>query len=407
MTNRYVTAVLLLIVLVVVVFQVFKIKVGDIRPSQLPPKGIGNDQDVSNTASKEISERDEKSVLVVDNNLPLKIHKGFNIETFAQNLSNARDLVFSPQGTLLVSSPNLGKVLALPDKDGDLAADDVIDVLTGLDMPHGIAFYNEKLFVAEETRVVGYTWDEENMVTKEDKILFSLPSGGRHFTRTITFNQEGDMFISIGSTCDVCFEKHPWLAGVIISDSEGKNPRLFAKGLRNAVFITVNPTTNELWGTEMGRDFLGDDLPPDEINIIEQGKDYGWPVCFGNKVYDVKFGQESKEYCQNTEPPVYEIAAHSAPLGLYFIDSSQFPNSWQGDLLVAYHGSWNRSTPIGYKIVRLKIDGNKVAGEEDFLTGFLEGFQAFGRPVDLAFDGKGNLFISDDKAGVVYVVNKS
>ncbi|MBI2328007.1 PQQ-dependent sugar dehydrogenase [Candidatus Curtissbacteria bacterium] len=363
-------------------------------PSILPPKELPQ----QNQLPKEFSQT------VVKNDLGLTLAAGFSIDIFAKDLGNARDLEFSPEGTLLVSTPAQGKILALPDKDGDGKSDSLKTVIAGLSRPHGIAFYQGKLFIAEETKVARYNWDETNLSISLDKNLFDLPNGGRHFTRTIAFDNSGRMYISIGSTCDVCFEKNEWLAAVIVSDKDGNSPRLFAKGLRNSVFITVNPKTQDLWGTEMGRDFLGDDLPPDEINIIEDGKDYGWPICYGNKIHDTQFdkNQYVRDPCEDTVASVYNIPAHSAPLGLTFINSSQFPESWQGDLLVAYHGSWNRSTPVGYKVVRVKIEGETSPSEEDFLSGFLSGSQTIGRPVDLALDKKGSLFISDDKAGLVY-----
>lgn len=371
---------------------------GDFRPALLPPK-----KDIAEIIKeKNIQRKQGKPV-----DFPLNLPEGFNISIFARHLSKPRDLVFSPAGTLLVSLPSRGEVVALPDKNGDGQADEKKVVLSGLNKPHGLAFYQGQLFVAEETRVVRYFWDEEELKTAIDKKLFSLPAGGRHTTRTLAFDKKGNMFVSLGSTCDVCFEDHRWLAAVIKSDKDGNNPHLFAKGLRNSVFIVVNPATDELWGTEMGRDFLGDFLPPDEINIIREGNDYGWPVCYGNKVYDKKFGYQDPAYCQKTQSPIYEIAAHSAPLGLVFIDSPQFPDDWQGDLLVAYHGSWNRSTPIGYKVVHMKVKGNKILGEEDFISGFLTDSQALGRPVDMTFDREGNLYLSDDKAGVVYLINKN
>lgn len=395
--------------LVLSVFLVFtKDKIGDVRPALLPPKSsIGENP-----------------------SFPLDLPEGFKIGIFAPSasfgqiqdkssgqasLDGVRDLEFSPGGVLLASIPSQGKVVALPDKNEDGAADEVRDIVTGLARPHGLAFHQGKLFIAQESRVVRYNWDEENLKATEDKVLFSLPGGGRHFTRTIAFNKKGQMFVSVGSSCDVCFEKHPWLGSVIVSDSEGNNPRIWAKGLRNSVFITVNPQTDELWGTEMGRDFLGDNLPPDEVNIIRESRDYGWPLCYGNRVHDTDFDKNfyiqiiPQPPCGTTEPPVYEIPAHSAPLGLVFIDSPQFPASWQGDLLVSYHGSWNRSTPVGYKIVRIDVEGNTVLGEEDFISGFLPSSasgaaQAYGRPVDLIFDKARSLFISDDKAGVIYKV---
>lgn len=223
----------------------------------------------------------------------------------------------------------------------------------------------------------------------------------------------GKMYVSVASTCNVCNETSTFSATVIVSDNDGKNPIIFAKGLRNAAFITINPATQELWATEMGRDYLGDNLPPDEIDIIRDGKDYGWPYCFGDKIHDDDFDPANNHSCDNTESPIYQIPAHSAPLGLAFINSPQFPSSWQGDLLVAYHGSWNRSTPIGYKVVHLKVSGNSITQSEDFLTGFLSDQavngpdQALGRPVGLIFDELGNLYLSDDKAGKVYIIQNS
>lgn len=394
MKDRIIILIVLFISFMVVIYVLLsfaKIKIGDIRPALLPSKkAIGGSNEVAKTGEQ--------------TNLPLKLPNGFQIGIFAKDLGKVRDLEFSEGGILVASIPDEGAVVALPDRDGDGVADEIIRIQERLNNPHGLAFFKGKLFIAEETRLARYTLDEKNLTSSLDKVLFDLPLGGRHITRTIAFNNKDQMFVSIGSTCDVCFEKHPWIGTVIISDSEGKNPRVFAKGLRNAVFITVDPKTQDLWGTEMGRDFLGDEKPPDEINIIRDGGDYGWPICFGDKIYDSEFGQKTPDYCQNTISPIYQIAAHSAPLGLTFINSSQFPEDWQSDLLVAYHGSWNRSTPIGYKVVRMDFEGDKIKDEEDFLTGFLQGSEAAGRPVDLVFDKNGSLFISDDKAGVIYKI---
>ena len=195
----------------------------------------------------------------------------------------------------------------------------------------------------------------------------------------------------------------------MISNANGDNPRIFAKGLRNAAFLAMNPKTNELWGTEMGRDYLGDNTPPDEIDIIRDGKDYGWPYCYGDKMHDNNFDPANTHGCGNTETPIYEIPAHSAPLGLTFINSAQFPADWQGDLLVAYHGSWNRSVATGFKIVHMKVNGNSITGADDFLTGFLRGStndSAPDRPVDMAFDTQGNLYVSDDRGGNIYIIQK-
>lgn len=359
--------------------------------------------------SSNLAQKESTSQLVNESNLT--VPPKFSLRIFASNLGSPRDLEMSPQGTLIASLPSKGIVVALPDKNNDHKSDREITVVSGLSRPHGLAFYGNKLFLAEETRVSRYNWNEETLSATFDKKLFDLPKGGRHFSRTIAITSQGQLFVSIGSTCDVCFENHPFLAAVIVSDTDGASPRLWAKGLRNAVFISLNPQTSELWGTEMGRDFLGDNLPPDEINIIKDGRDYGWPLCYGNRVHDTDFDQKAyiqvvpQPPCGQTEPPVYEIAAHSAPLGLSFVTSDKFPKDWQGDLLVAYHGSWNRSIPIGYKVVKINIENGQALAEEDFITGFLQDSQVIARPVDLVFDKSGALYVSDDKAGQIFKVD--
>ena len=403
--------ILVLVLEVITIPSLIKQKVGDIRPALLPPA----------TTQKKVAQKTGETVSY------LNVPSGFIIGIFAQEIEGARDLEFSPQGTLLVSSPSNGAVVALPDKNNDGVADKAITILSRLNKPHGIAFFEGKLFVAEETQVARYNWDEASLSAKLDKVLFELPKSSGHVTRTITFKKDGRMFVSIGSTCNVCYEKNEFLAAVIVSNAEGEKPKLWAKGLRNSVFITVNPSTDELWGTEMGRDFLGDNLPPDEINIIKDNNpstgsgpwDYGWPECYGNKVQDSEFKDIRPVYilvnnphCFNTQPPIFEIPAHSAPLGLTFIDSKQFPKDWQGDLLVAYHGSWNSSVPVGYKVVRMNVKGDKILREEDFITGFINGSQAIARPVDVIFEPStssgqgGSLFISDDKGGNIYKIIK-
>ncbi len=302
-------------------------------------------------------------------------------KTFSENLVNPRDLVFSPGGTLLVSSPQSGQVLALPSKKV---------IIEGTNHVHGLAFYGDKLYIAEVNRIARYNWDEKILKASFDKELFTLPDNNNHNNRTIAFDKTGKMYVSVGSTCNVCVEKSEWSGTIIVSDWDGNNPRVFARGLRNAPFMAINPKTGELWATEMGRDFLGDNLPPDEINIIKDGKDYGWPYCYGNKIQDASFGKSTTGTCQKTEAPIYEIPAHSAPLGLVFVN--------ENELLVAYHGSWNRSVPTGYKIVRMKLEGNKITKAEDILK--------IGRPVDMVFDKSGNLYISDDREGKIYIVQK-
>ncbi len=343
--------------------------------------------------------------------VPFQLPPRFTIHTFASNLGNPRDMVFSPGGTLLVSSPKTGEILALPDTQNTATATNKEIVLKNLNHPHGLAFYKKNLFVATTTQVIRYDWNEKKFKATNAKVLFSLPANNDHNNPTIIVDAKGTLYVSVGSTCNVCYEVSPQSGTVLISNANGDTPRIFAKGLRNAPFLAINPLTKQLWATEMGRDYLGDTLPPDEIDILQQGRNYGWPLCYGNKIHDTQFNPSKTDPCKNTTAPIYEIPAHSAPLGLVFITSSQFPKAWQNDVLVAYHGSWNRSVPDGYKMVHLKVSGNTITKAEDFLTGFLpknalSGKDATSRPVDLIFDKAGTLYISDDKGGNVFIMQK-
>lgn len=382
---------LIILVLFGSAYLLLKDRVGDIRPTLLPP-------------SKNLPEELMESKTGSSPDIPIVLPEGFEIGVFETGLAKVRDLEFSPRGTLLASLFDIGEVIALPDKNNDGVADSVYKVAENLDHPHGIAFYNGNLFIAEEKMVSRYSYDEVNFKATLEKKLFDLPVGGRHTTRSIVFDKKGNMYVSIGSTCDTCIEKDSFISTVIISDSEGKSPRVFSKGLRNAVFLTVNPSNDQVWATEMGRDFLGNEIPSDEINILQDGADFGWPYCYDDMVWDRSFGRKDQVFCDSTISPYFKIPAHSAPLGITFINSRQMPDAWQGDLLVAYHGSWNRTPPTGYKIVRISTKG--VPQATDFITGFLQGSDALGRPVDVIFNQEGSLFISDDKANAIYKVIK-
>ncbi len=370
--------------------------VGDVRPVVIP---TGQDIAAKLNPKGNASGQGER----VDF---LKVPDGYQARYFAKNLDNARDFELSPGGVLVVSLTGPGQVVALPDQNKDGVADENKVLLSGLSRPHGLVFYKDWLFVAEETRVTRYFWDEQKVEAKIDRRILDLPKGGNHFTRDLVFNSKGELFVSLGSTCNVCVEKHEWLAAVVKTNENGETPKLFAKGLRNSVFLTVNPKTDEVWAGDMGRDLIGDDRPKEEINIIREGRDYGWPYCYEERVHDNDFDPENRRSCGETEPPVYGYQAHSAPLGITFIDSPLFPDDWQGDLLVSYHGSWNRSAPVGYKIVRFDVSGNSISGESDFISGFLKGSTAEGRPVDIVLTEEA-AYISDDKAGAVYRLTRN
>ncbi len=342
----------------------------------------------------------------------LKLPPGFTISVFAQKLGNPRVLCLDPNGTLLVSLTRQGKVVALPDKAGKGVAAAEVTVLEGLNRPHGLAFgpgTEPKLYVAETPEVAVYDYDAEKLKATNKKKIIDLPPGGRHFTRTLHFMSPPPrprLLIALGSDCDVCVEKDWRYAKILVAEPDGSSLKTFASGLRNSVFLTSHPVTGHIWATEMGRDYLGDELPPDEINIILEGQDYGWPYCYGKRIHDDQFDPqgEKQDFCKQTVPSYIDIPAHSSPLGLAFFPE-EWPKEYRYHLLVAYHGSWNRTIPTGYKVVRYKLDeGGNVLGHEDFITGWLTPQGALGRPADVLIKDDGIIFISDDKAGVIYRV---
>lgn len=340
--------------------------------------------------------------------------EGFAVSVYAGNVPGARDLAHDSSGTLVVSLTKSGRVVALPDSDGDRTADKVVDILTGLRGPHGIAFDGTRLYVAEEDVVQSYAYDPETFSATLPRTLASLPGGGGHSTRSIIFSNDGtQLLVSIGSSCNVCEEKDARRAEVLSIDIEAGvfgEPEEYSRGLRNMVFMATHPVTGAIWGTEMGRDLLGDDTPPDEINVLRLGGHYGWPYCYGKNIQDTTFEPANPGRCQKMDPSLIDIPAHSAPLGLAFVPEEGWPEEWWYDALVAYHGSWNRSTPTGYKIVRFPLDaeGNPEDAPVDFLTGFMDGTGAvIGRPVDILLEPGGVMYVSDDEAGRIYRISRS
>lgn len=328
---------------------------------------------------------------------------GFRVGVFASGLGGARFMAFTPEGTLLVSVPERGRVLALPDKDSDGVADSVKDFAWGLNRPHGLAYSGSDLVVAENSRlIVLRDKDADLKADVKGVISESLPAGGGHWTRTVVEGPGGDLFVSAGSSCNVCIEKNDRRAAVMRFPPEGGGGEIFATGLRNTVGLAVHPDTGELWGVDNGRDLLGDDLPPEELNLIEEGGDYGWPYCYGDRVPDPEYG--TPERCSGTRAPAVKMQAHSAPLGLAFSKGVVgFPTAWRNVLFVAFHGSWNRSVPTGYKVVAIPFrEGRPSGGPVDFITGWLDGEDYWGRPVDLVVGPDGALYLSDDFAGTVY-----
>jgi glucose/arabinose dehydrogenase len=338
----------------------------------------------------------------------LKAPAGFHISVFAE-VDGPRMMIFSPGGVLLVSESGEGKVVALPDRQRSGKAEKTTTILDGLNEPHGLAFYDGRLYVAENDKLRRYDWDESNLRASNPKTLASLPTGGGHSTRSIVFHN-GKMYVSAGSSCNVCIEKDPRRAAVMEFNPDGSGQKIFAKGLRNAVGLAVNSKTDTVWVTVNGRDWLGDDLPPETIyDLGKDGGDGGWPYCYGDRVPDSNFTKPGDDRCKSVLEPKVQMQAHSAPLGLAFYEASEFPAEYQNSIYVAFHGSWNRSVPTGYKVVRVKLDdkGQPQGGAEDFITGWLAPGETkkgrwMGRPAGIVFGSDGTMYVSDDAGGVIY-----
>jgi glucose/arabinose dehydrogenase len=356
--------------------------------------------------------------------LPFVLPQEFAMSIFAEGVTGARVIAHAPKGIMLVSEPKEGKVVALPDEDHDGLADRIVTVIENLDYPHGLAFRCTDpeqpdlctLYIAETGAVSAFDYDPAAMKATNRVKLVDLPTDGLtpHVTRTLLFMpvpNENTLLISVGSSCNVCHEEDSRRARVLAYDVVTKKTEEFARGLRNTVFMDIHLVTGAIWGTEMGRDGLGDDIPPDEINIIEKEKNYGWPICFGNNIHDDEFDKNTyfRNPCMapHETPSHIDIQAHSAPLGLAFIPEEGWPEDHWYNLLVAYHGSWNREELTGYKIVRFPLDAaGKPHGEPvDFITGWLrpDGTR-IGRPVDIKVFSGGTMYISDDQAGIIYRV---
>jgi glucose/arabinose dehydrogenase len=329
----------------------------------------------------------------------LTVPRGFHVGVFAKDLENVRFMAVGPDGAIYASLRRPGKVVRLTDADGDGRGEAPTVVIEGLRGPHGLAFRGDTLYIAEEHRVIRLVPPDRRV----EVVVGGLPTGGNHFTRTILF-RDHYLYVSIGSSCNLCRESDPRRAAVVRYNLDGSGETLFATGLRNSVGLALEPVTGAIWGTNNDRDRLGDDRPPDRVNIIEQGGWYGWPDCYLPNTPNPEYA-ESAAKCANAIGPAVTLPAHAAPLGLAFYTGTQFPAGYRGDLFVALHGSWDRSVPIGYEVVRVPVRNGKPAGPwSDFVSGWQVGRSWWGRPVDPIVAPDGSLLISDDAGGKIFRV---
>jgi glucose/arabinose dehydrogenase len=325
------------------------------------------------------------------------VPSGFAVNLFAEELGGARSLALGPGGAVFVTLSADGVIVRLVDTDGDGIADTRSTVLSGLSYPFGLAFRGDTMYFAEQTAVQRLDPGATTPVT----LIPNLPPGD-HLTRTIAFGPDNLLYLAIGSSCNVCDDALP-RAAVTRYNLDGSNPHTFATGLRNSVGMAFHPTTGELWANNNDRDDLSDDLPPEHLNILRDGRWYGWPQCYLP-------GEANPEYqgadCSSVEPPALTFQAHSAPLGLAFYTGALFPAEYQGDAFMTDHGSWNRSVPVGATVARVRVQNGRPTAVEDFVTGWqLADGSRWGRPVGLLVMPDGALLVSDDFAGRIWRVS--
>jgi len=342
-------------------------------------------------------------------NLPLdkiKLPPGFAIELYADNVPSARELSLAPDGTLFIGSNSAGKVYAAVDRDHDLHADEVITIASGLHLPVGVAFHNGDLYYSEVEavwRIPGILKDLRHPA-RAVKVA-SFPDKEHHGWKFIAFGPDGLLYVPVGVPCNVCDEGDPF-GCILRMKADGSDRHIVARGMRNTVGFDWHPATHEMWWTDNGRDELGDDTPPDELNRIAKGSSvdagaphYGFPYWHGGTLKDPQFHAKGADAYVK---PVQNLGPHVAALGCQFYTGKQFPAQYRDQLFIAEHGSWNRSHKIGYRISLVKTDGKVSQGYSTFAEGWKQGENVWGRPVDLAQLPDGSLLVSDDFAGCVY-----
>ena len=331
----------------------------------------------------------------------LYVPRGFTVNLFVEGLNGVRYLALGPGGAVYASLPGAGRIVRLVDANGDGVADAPAQtVLGGLNAPFGIAFRGDTMYFAEQTAVKRLDPGATSPLT----LVSGLPSGG-HGTRTLVIGPDNFMYVAAGSSCNVCVELagDSMRAAVTRFNLEGSGGRIFARGLRNSVGLAFHPTTGELWANNNDRDNLGDNVPPEHLNILRDGKWYGWPQCYLPNQPNPEFTGAD---CSRVEPPALTVQAHSAPLGLAFYTGARFPADYAGDAFMTYHGSWNRSVPTGAKVVRVHVQNGRPVSVEDFVTGWqLADGSRWGRPVGLLVMPDGALLVSDDTGDRIWRVS--
>ncbi|MGE5753888.1 MAG: PQQ-dependent sugar dehydrogenase [Deltaproteobacteria bacterium] len=333
----------------------------------------------------------------------IRLPPGFGIEVYAERVPGARSMALSPGGILFVGTRETGAVYAVLDRGKRNHGDEVITIASGLDMPNGVAFRDGSLYVAEVGRVLRFDGIEGRLKDPPKPVVVNdtFPRIAHHGWKFIRFGPDGKLYVPVGAPCNVCEEKDPRFAAILRMNADGTGLEVFASGVRNTVGFDWDPETRELWFTDNGRDWLGDDRPPDELNHAPgKGMHFGFPYVHGRSIPDPDYG--GKAGGRRFTPPERELGAHVAALGMRFYTGKMFPPGYRNQIFIAEHGSWNRTTPTGYRVTLVRLKGGRATGYEVFAEGWLQGRGAWGRPVDVLVMPDGALLVSDDKAGAIY-----
>lgn len=360
-------------------------------------------EDLKNTAEK--VELDSTDLALLDLNLP----EGFQIEVYARGIDGARSMAMGDNGTLFVGTRTENNVYAIQDTDGDFKADNIM-VLDTMEVPNGIAMRNGDLYVAQ----VGSLWKYPNIEEQlggdlEKELIYDdFPTEFHHGWKYIAFGPDDKLYVPVGAPCNICnrTDEDERFATISRMDPDGSNREIYARGVRNSVGFTWHPDTKEMWFTDNGRDMLGDDIPPCELNkVTEVGQHFGYPFCHGGIVKDPEFG--NLHPCSDFVSPALQLDAHVAPLGIKFYTGNMFPSEYKGKAFIAEHGSWNRSKKVGYRIMMVNIEDGEAVSTEPFIDGWLDEVEqkATGRPVDILLLKDGSMLISDDYGDAIYRVS--
>ena len=333
----------------------------------------------------------------------IKLPPGFRIEIYAPNVPNARSMTMGKDRKLFVGTRTAGKVYAVEDRNGDFRADSVYEIASGLRAPNGVAYLDGSLYIAEIHRVIRFDRVDRFSGTLGKPVIVNdtFPSDASHGWKYMAFGPDGWLYVPVGAPCNVCEKEDRRYATIMRMKPDGSELEVFAEGVRNTVGFDWDPDTLEMWFTDNGRDWLGDDLPPDELNHAPiAGLHFGFPYVHGKDILDPEFGVKLED--RDVLAPAMELGAHVAALGMIFYKGNMFPEKYRGQIFIAEHGSWNRSTPSGYRITLVRFKDPKSVSYDTFAEGWVVHGRAWGRPVDILELTDGSLLISDDHIGVIY-----